>query len=532
MKYQLSILIILLVLNIKAQEKLRGVNWSVGFAPTLLIQFDSSQIVSLDTLNNLGLTFGSSCISDTNGTLKIICNGHYILGKDGNWIENGDSINTPLGFKLFNYYHGDGFWNQMSIILPKKDNQYYVFTTGMSDAAYDDWKVAKTDFRFDILIYHVVDMDANAGAGKVVSKNNILIKDARLSHNRMTAVRHANGRDWWLIKPHQWRQTFYTFLITPDKIEGPFTYQIPYDMSGLDFFTNGMATGEGIWGGKGQLSASPDGNWLANVEGAYEGVFTYKFDRCSGAIEKYHYFPVPFDTSYSAIGDYGSGVSFSPNSQLLYYNTFLNIWQLDMSDTSNASHLHISQIDTLYAYFPKYLSSYLSPDNWVFIGNANGTLKTMPFIENPNVRGLGCNFRGRGNGAFSQPYTNLNVPPNLPFYGLGKIEGSPCDTIKPYVEPPPIATSQILVPNAFSPNGDGKNDNWHILNVPQLQQAGITLQTVGVYNRWGNEVFKSSDINFSWDAKGWVSDSYYYYIRYKTKEGASKVQKGNVSVVR
>jgi gliding motility-associated-like protein len=168
----------------------------------------------------------------------------------------------------------------------------------------------------------------------------------------------------------------------------------------------------------------------------------------------------------------------------------------------------------------------------VFIGNANGTLKTMPFIENPNVRGLGCNFRGRGNGAFSQPYTNLNVPPNLPFYGLGKIEGSPCDTIKPYVEPPPIATSQILVPNAFSPNGDGKNDNWHILNVPQLQQAGITLQTVGVYNRWGNEVFKSSDINFSWDAKGWVSDSYYYYIRYKTKEGASKVQKGNVSVVR
>jgi hypothetical protein len=257
MKYQLSILIILLVLNIKAQEKLRGVNWSVGFAPTLLIQFDSSQIVSLDTLNNLGLTFGSSCISDTNGTLKIICNGHYILGKDGNWIENGDSINTPLGFKLFNYYHGDGFWNQMSIILPKKDNQYYVFTTGMSDAAYDDWKVAKTDFRFDILSYHIVDMDANAGAGKVVSKNNILMKDARLSHNRMTAVRHANGRDWWLIKPHQWRQTFYTFLVTPDKIEGPYTYQIPFDMSGLDFFTNGMATGEGIWGGRDSYPLAP-----------------------------------------------------------------------------------------------------------------------------------------------------------------------------------------------------------------------------------------------------------------------------------
>jgi gliding motility-associated-like protein len=168
----------------------------------------------------------------------------------------------------------------------------------------------------------------------------------------------------------------------------------------------------------------------------------------------------------------------------------------------------------------------------VYIGNSNGVNKSMPFIDNANIRGLGCGLKGRGYSAFNQTFTNLMVPPNLPFYGLGKLEGSACDTIKPYVAPPPIASAEIIVPNAFSPNGDGKNDTWHILNIPQLQQAGITIQAVGVYNRWGNEVFKSSDINFAWDAKGWVSDTYYYYIRYRTKAGIIQVQKGSVSVVR
>jgi gliding motility-associated-like protein len=522
MKYQLSILIILLVLNIKAQEKLRGVNWSVGFAPTLLIQFDSSQIVSLDTLNNLGLTFGSSCISDTNGTLKIICNGHYILGKDGNWIENGDSINTPLGFKLFNYYKGDGFWNQMSIILPKKDNQYYVFTTGMSDAAYDDWKGTQTDFRFDVLSYHIVDMDANAGAGKVLSKNNILMKDARLSHNRMTAVRHANGRDWWLIKPHQTKQIFYTFRVTSDSIFGPFEQKSNFNM-------DTMFMQAGIYGLQGQLTASPDGNWIASSEAGYKGVFVYRFDRCSGQFSDYHFYQqASFD---SAVFDYSVATCFSPNNKLLYLVTGENIWQCELEDTSKGSVQFITGRDTTFG-FPEYNLSYLAPNGFIYIGAYHGIRNSMPFIENPDVRGLGCNFRGRGNGAFSQPYTNLNVPPNLPFYGLGKLEGSPCDTIKPYVEPPPITTSQILVPDAFSPNGDGKNDTWHILNLPQLQLSGINIQAVGVYNRWGNEVFKSSDINFAWDAKGWLSDTYYYYILYRNKAGTSQVQKGSVSVVR
>lgn len=289
-----------------------------------------------------------------------------------------------------------------------------------------------------------------------------------------------------------------------------------------------------MYGLQGQCAFSPDGNWFATTEATQYGSVVYRFDRCNGQLEYYNFYKLPIiDSSFNPIlYDHTVGVCFSPNSKLFYLNSIPNIWQFELSDTTFNSGIYISGPDTLLGYFPEYNLSYLAPNGHIYIGAYHGIRNTMPYIENPDIRGLGCNFRGRGNGAFSQPYTNLNVPPNLPFYGLGKLEGSPCDTIKPYVEPPLQASATLLVPNAFSPNGDGKNDTWHILNVPQLQQAGITLQAVGVYNRWGNVVFNSSDINFSWDAKGWVSDTYYYYIRYRTQAGTSQVQKGSVNVVR
>jgi gliding motility-associated-like protein len=53
---------------------------------------------------------------------------------------------------------------------------------------------------------------------------------------------------------------------------------------------------------------------------------------------------------------------------------------------------------------------------------------------------------------------------------------------------------RIFVPNAFSPNGDGKNDRWHIIT------QGITRKIqISVFDRWGNLVFSSNDPKMSWD---------------------------------
>jgi hypothetical protein len=198
--YLLAIFLLCLVRdNSNAQEHKRNNIWAVGYVPAVLIDFKDT--IKIDTTKvKKGLSFGASNISDTTGNLLFFCNGFFIAEIFRLLMQDGDSINTPLGLKLLEYYHNDGFWDQMSIILPKKGNTYYVFTTGMSDWAFDAWKKPDPpfDFRFDVLSYHIVDMDANNGKGKVVERNKILMQEARLSHNRMSAVRHANGRDWWL----------------------------------------------------------------------------------------------------------------------------------------------------------------------------------------------------------------------------------------------------------------------------------------------------------------------------------------------
>ena len=53
----------------------------------------------------------------------------------------------------------------------------------------------------------------------------------------------------------------------------------------------------------------------------------------------------------------------------------------------------------------------------------------------------------------------------------------------------------IYIPNAFTPNGDGKNDYWQIYG----STATIKQLQVMVFDRIGEKVFESNDVNFSWD---------------------------------
>jgi len=505
-----------------AQQNKQGMNWMLGFTPVCRMDFNFSPIAFDTTFVTTGLTIGNSCISDTNGTLKVFTNGFYVYDAKANIIKQGEEINTALGTRLHDYYNGDGFFNQMSLILPKKNNQYYVFTTGMSDGAYDDWKVTQTEFRFDVLTYHVVDMDANHGQGEVVEKNKILMQDAYLSHNRMSAVRHANGRDWWLVKPHRNEQRFYLFLVQPDTILGPYEQVVPFNMDSIPIQF-------GIYGIDGQLSFSPNGEWMGSTEAAYQGAFVYHFDRCTGILQPHHFFKVPWMDS--TLWDFSSAHCFSPDNQLFYIISGSNIWQYDLWDTTINSAIHISGHDTLINYFPLYSLSYLAPNNQIYIGASHAIRKTMPFIEFPNKRGLACGFRGRGNGAFSQPYTNLVVPPNMPHYTLGAAKGSACDTIRPAIAAVP-QQNPIVVPDAITANGDGLNDGWHILNEAALLQSGITITEVKIFNRWGQQVFSANQNPFNWLAIGYASDTYSYFIRYRLRDGKMGLQKGSVVVLR
>lgn len=89
----------------------------------------------------------------------------------------------------------------------------------------------------------------------------------------------------------------------------------------------------------------------------------------------------------------------------------------------------------------------------------------------------------------------------------------------------------LYVPNAFTPNGDGKNDLFR-LRTPH----GQVLLEFRVFDRWGVEIYTSTGIMQGWDGtyKGAPQPvgSYVYFIRYKNIEGEEKMLKGAVHLLR
>ncbi len=90
-----------------------------------------------------------------------------------------------------------------------------------------------------------------------------------------------------------------------------------------------------------------------------------------------------------------------------------------------------------------------------------------------------------------------------------------------------IAKSGLLfVPNTFSPNGDGRNDIFGIRGI------SIQLENLSVFNRYGERVFYTTDMDKGWDgrykAAACDAGTYYYFIRYKNSKGERVVKKGDI----
>ena len=84
------------------------------------------------------------------------------------------------------------------------------------------------------------------------------------------------------------------------------------------------------------------------------------------------------------------------------------------------------------------------------------------------------------------------------------------------------------VPNAFSPNGDGINDNWVIKYLESYPGA-----TIDVYNRYGQPVFKSIGYDKPWDGKYNGNElpigTYYYIVNPKN---GRKIITGSVTIIK
>lgn len=97
--------------------------------------------------------------------------------------------------------------------------------------------------------------------------------------------------------------------------------------------------------------------------------------------------------------------------------------------------------------------------------------------------------------------------------------------------PPPVNPpgEEVGVPTAFSPNGDGNNDILYVMGT-------VTELDFTIYNRWGQQVFKSNDPLIGWEGKfnGQLLNPgvFAYILKGKDSNGQKIDKRGNVTLVK
>lgn len=96
----------------------------------------------------------------------------------------------------------------------------------------------------------------------------------------------------------------------------------------------------------------------------------------------------------------------------------------------------------------------------------------------------------------------------------------------------PFVCGKLTTPNAFSPNNDGHSD----LFILQGWENCITSFYFVIFDRWGEKVFETENIDEGWDGsfKGKPLDPavFVYYIKAKDLKGEKVLKKGNISLIR
>lgn len=93
-------------------------------------------------------------------------------------------------------------------------------------------------------------------------------------------------------------------------------------------------------------------------------------------------------------------------------------------------------------------------------------------------------------------------------------------------------SNPIKLPNAISPNSDGLNDTWHVINHDYLLEKQLKIEKVIVMNRWGQTVYSSFGDSFRWrPSMAENADVYTYNIIYSTRSGNVRNQHGEIVVV-
>ncbi|MBP6623799.1 MAG: CotH kinase family protein [Chitinophagaceae bacterium] len=141
--------------------------------------------------------------------------------------------------------------------------------------------------------------------------------------------------------------------------------------------------------------------------------------------------------------------------------------------------------------------------------------------------------------------TTTTITPNL-LDPVSSFTYKDAETIKAefvYVPPPPpppppppipgltAVDKKVFIPNAFSPNADGKNDVFQV----KVGKDAIGLD-MSIFDRWGNEVAHDNRLNGGWDGTYKERNAevgiYHYIIKVRYRDQQIETYKGDISLIR
>ena len=494
-------LIIFLLINTVASAQYTDRYWAFGDSAGIDFKNLSSPQPAQSVLRARG-TCASIC--DSAGDLLFYCGSPnwqtwlnnqgftpkfgYIINKNHQTMHFGDSLVGTL-------------WYQEMIIVPMpgNDSLFYVFCAGEVDPVIG-------------LFYSIVDIKYNNGQGRVVQKNVQLNNDSIA--DGITAIRHGNGRDWWVVV-RSWKSQptndITAYLINPSGVTA-----MPKQYIGT------MAPLEGFY----RMKFNLDGSHLYNV--AARGIIErLDFDRCTGI----------FSNLVTYVGLGGPNVGYwgfeiSPDESKLYTSL---IYQTANGDTAyilqfdlNAPNF-LASADTLGTFTAPDTPGLLEmgPDGKIYVsitwagpdtcydylycyGTVNTTNSNLSVINYPDSAGAACDFQPFSfNLGGHKTYWGL---PNNHNYELGAWVGSPCDTLS------------VGIPEFLQRNGELKlyyDKSWQtvFVNAEQLKGRIGKLQFYSTNGQLVDEVSIRPDGGyFTYSSSFTAQPDGLYIVRLQTEK--------------
>lgn len=363
----------------------------------------------------MDLSGANAIVSDELGDLRMYSNGMYVQNQRHQDVSGLDTISYSPHWENFNYhgYLPDGSdWksglsgNQWVLMLPDPSNKdaYYIYHPYV--------EITKGPSYIAHLFETKVVFDAEKTEGKVIYKEK-KINSGEFQWG-MTAVRHANGRDWWLVHSSLFNKTMEIYLLSEHGL-------IHHHSENIIFSSKHRRSYQ-------QASFSPRGDKLVLAEGLELTdtirISIYDFDRCSGQLSKN-------ENKLITNRNFLYGVaSFSPDGKYLYYSGGLKMFQCDM-DVADifSSEMIVAEYDgsisALYNEKLTFSKMATGPDGRIYC-IPPGNTRSIHTIEYPEERGiLSTVIQNK----ITLPVQNFNSIPNFPNYRLGPVDGSLCDTL-------------------------------------------------------------------------------------------------------